>query len=134
MGAPKFVDTHCHVEYVMQKMRMSSAAPMLKQCSQQAPNFEACLSNFCDPAALSPSFGVWRDLLDAEDGAVVYGCFGIHPHNAKYYTTDVEGRLLECLQHPRAVAVGECGLDYHAMKSTKPEQEAGMISLTVSVG
>lgn len=39
------------------------------------------ISIFCDPAALS-SFGTWPELL-LEDN--IWGAFGCHPHNAKYY-------------------------------------------------
>jgi TatD DNase family protein len=43
----------------------------------------------------------------------IYGAFGIHPHNAKYYTPSVEERIVECLKNPKAVAWGETGLDFH---------------------
>jgi len=84
-------------------------------------NYEGCISIFCDPAALSPSFGAWREILEMDN---VYGAFGIHPHNATYYTDQVEERILECLKHPKAVAWGECGLDYFKMNSKKEDQVA----------
>lgn len=47
---------------------------------------------------------------------------GIHPHNAKYYTQDLEDRLLSQLADPRTAALGEVGLDYHYDFSTHDEQ------------
>jgi TatD DNase family protein len=47
-------------------------------------------------------------LADRQEG--VYACLGIHPHEAGA-PADLD-ELRELLQHPRAVAVGETGLDY----------------------
>lgn len=43
----------------------------------------------------------------------VFAAVGVHPHNAKLYDEAVEAELLSHLGDPRAVAVGEIGLDYH---------------------
>ena len=51
------------------------------------------------------------ELADRHKG--VYACVGIHPHEAGK-TTDDSLREIESLSaNPRAVAVGEIGLDYH---------------------
>ena len=61
-----------------------------------------------DPAALSPSLSIWPDLL-ALDG--VFGAFGIHPHNARYYNARLEDAIVHILtEQPKAVAWGEIGL------------------------
>lgn len=38
---------------------------------------------------------------------------GVHPHNAKLYTPELEAALRDRLHDPRVSAVGEIGLDYH---------------------
>ncbi len=38
---------------------------------------------------------------------------GVHPHDARTWTSDSAGWLRERLRHPRIVAAGEMGLDYH---------------------
>lgn len=38
---------------------------------------------------------------------------GVHPHNANDYSTQVEHRIIELLEHPKVKAVGEIGLDYY---------------------
>ncbi len=47
---------------------------------------------------------------------------GIHPHNAKDYTKELEKRLLLQLSDSRTAALGEVGLDYHYDFSTHDEQ------------
>lgn len=53
----------------------------------------------------------------------VYGTAGIHPHNADK-ATQQDFALIEKLisENPKIVAVGECGLDYDRMFSTKENQ------------
>jgi TatD DNase family protein len=43
----------------------------------------------------------------------VFAILGIHPHEAGTATTDDVAELRELLEHPRAVAVGETGLDWY---------------------
>ena len=38
---------------------------------------------------------------------------GVHPHNAKLYTPEVEALLYDLLADPRTSMLGEVGLDYH---------------------
>jgi TatD DNase family protein len=58
----------------------------------------------------------------AESDSRIYAAVGVHPHEAK--DLDDAGRALieELLEHPRVVAVGECGLDYHYMNSERDVQ------------
>ena len=66
-----YVDTHCHLDTVLQRLKLQSLATLRKRCPA---GLEGVVAIFCDPAAFSPSFGVWRSMLD-EPG--VYGAFGI---------------------------------------------------------
>ena len=50
-------------------------------------------------------------LAEAEDG--VWATAGVHPHEAERATPDELRRVRALLDHPRVVAVGECGLDFH---------------------
>ncbi len=49
-------------------------------------------------------------LADAHDG--VFAILGIHPHEAGETTDEDVAQLRELLAHPKAVAVGETGLDW----------------------
>mgnify|MGYP002729623147 CR=1 FL=1 len=48
---------------------------------------------------------------------------GWHPTEAGDYSPEVEAYLLEQLKHPKVVALGEIGLDYHWMTAPKDVQE-----------
>jgi len=43
----------------------------------------------------------------------IFASAGVHPHDAKSMTDDTVTELKVLLSHPKAVAVGEIGLDYH---------------------
>jgi TatD DNase family protein len=47
---------------------------------------------------------------------------GVHPHTAKDYDADTHAALQVLWVLPEVVAVGECGLDYNRMFSTKEAQ------------
>lgn len=53
----------------------------------------------------------------------LYLTLGWHPTEAGDYTPEVEDYLLERLRHPKVVALGEIGLDYHWMTAPKEVQE-----------
>lgn len=50
------------------------------------------------------------ELAERNDG--VYACLGIHPHEAGGADAGSVDELRPLLEHPKAVAVGETGLDY----------------------
>eukprot|EP01126_Amoeba_proteus_P060916 TRINITY_DN811_c0_g1_i6.p1 TRINITY_DN811_c0_g1~~TRINITY_DN811_c0_g1_i6.p1 ORF type:complete len:197 (+),score=27.84 TRINITY_DN811_c0_g1_i6:71-661(+) len=104
----KFIDTHIHWEYVFEKTRTPNYKSFISRF-KMPHNFEGSVSIFCDPAAFS-SLGIWQELLQEPN---VWGAFGCHPHNAKYYNQAMVERILECMKHPKAVAWGETGLDYY---------------------
>ena len=49
----------------------------------------------------------------AERYPFLYACAGIHPENLDGLPDDYLAQLTELLKHPRVVALGEIGLDYH---------------------
>jgi TatD DNase family protein len=58
-----------------------------------------------------------------ESGQRLFATAGIHPHSASDWSADSEQRLRSLLSHPRARAVGECGLDFNRDFSPRPQQE-----------
>ena len=58
-----------------------------------------------------PSARASLALCEHEEG--VYAALGLHPHEAGGVDDEDLGTLGELLHHPRAVAVGETGLDYY---------------------
>jgi len=49
----------------------------------------------------------------AERYSFIYASVGVHPHDSKSMTDETVTELKELLLHPKAMAVGEIGLDYH---------------------
>ncbi len=47
---------------------------------------------------------------------------GVHPHDASSYTDRLEAQLLNAMSHPKVVAWGEIGLDYHYHHSDSETQ------------
>lgn len=60
------------------------------------------------------------DLSDRHEG--VYAVLGLHPHEAGSVAVGDVDRLTELLDHPRAVAVGETGLDYFRDYAPRDDQ------------
>ncbi|SFH79533.1 TatD family hydrolase [Pisciglobus halotolerans] len=69
-----------------------------------------------DQKTIKKSLALSRDY----DG--IYSIIGWHPTESYAYTDQVEEKLMELLQQPKIVAMGEMGLDYHWPDSTKEEQ------------
>ncbi len=64
-----------------------------------------------------------HEYLKANDAFGLFGTAGIHPHNADRARQEDFRQIEQILaENPRIVAVGECGLDYDRMFSTKENQ------------
>ena len=61
-------------------------------------------------------------LAIAERHGGVYAALGVDPHQAGSEEAGCAAELRELLGHPKAVALGETGLDYHYGSDRKPEQ------------
>ena len=49
----------------------------------------------------------------AEQYDYIYAAVGIHPGNAEQFSQEALAELRELARHPKVVAIGEIGLDYH---------------------
>eukprot|EP00929_Paragymnodinium_shiwhaense_P092032 TRINITY_DN51910_c0_g1_i2.p1 TRINITY_DN51910_c0_g1~~TRINITY_DN51910_c0_g1_i2.p1 ORF type:complete len:244 (+),score=23.91 TRINITY_DN51910_c0_g1_i2:37-768(+) len=63
----------------------------------------------------------------------VYAAFGIHPLYASDYSDDLEAKLTILLGQRKAVAVGECGLDFYDKESKGTLQDECVRQLQESV-
>jgi TatD DNase family protein len=59
----------------------------------------------------------------AEGRENVWATSGIHPHEAQYATEEHFAELASLTAHPRIVAIGEIGLDYHYDHSPRDTQQ-----------
>lgn len=60
----------------------------------------------------------------AEKYPAFYSTVGVHPHDAAKASERDLGRLEELVKHPRVVALGEIGLDYHYDFSPRDTQKS----------
>ncbi len=61
-------------------------------------------------------------LAFAREHAQVWATAGVHPHDARHWTDTSAAQFEPLWADVRAVAVGECGLDYHRMFSPREDQ------------
>jgi TatD DNase family protein len=62
---------------------------------------------------------------------------GVHPHDAREWSSESEAWLRELLRHPQVVAVGETGLDFHYDHSPRAQQHRAFeaqLALAVEAG
>jgi TatD DNase family protein len=62
----------------------------------------------------------------AEEHEGVYATVGVHPHDAKHCREETLDELAALARHPKVVAVGETGLDYHYDHSPREVQREVM--------
>ena len=60
----------------------------------------------------------------AETDERIWATVGVHPHEASELDDENRAAIRAWLAHPRVVALGECGLDYHYMNSPRETQRA----------
>jgi TatD DNase family protein len=63
------------------------------------------------------------EIAEAHDE--VFCSVGTHPHNAAEELEVTTAELIRLSAHPKVVAIGEAGLDYHYDKSPRPAQAQG---------
>jgi TatD DNase family protein len=63
-------------------------------------------------------------IQQAERYPFIYATIGVHPHDAAKATPDTFARLREFASHPKVLAIGEIGLDYHYDFSPRDVQRA----------
>ena len=95
------IETHCHLDYL--------AEEDLESVLQQAR--DVGVERFVTIAVSPDNLAVVRQLTDRADD--IWGTQGIHPHEADAWCEDVAEAVRLGAQHPRIVAIGEIGLDYH---------------------
>src|SRR5258706_2246438 len=73
-------------------------------------------------------------VLESEMAAAIadrmdlHSTVGVHPHHARDCGPATIGELRELAKRPRAVAIGECGLDFNRNYSPHPDQEKWFIA------
>ena len=104
------IETHCHLDYLKERPLEET----LKQSSDV--NIEKVITISVEPNNLQTVF----DLAQSNDN--VYGTQGIHPHQAKTWSDEVEKTIRRNATDEKILAIGEIGLDFYYNNSPKEQQ------------
>jgi TatD DNase family protein len=106
------IDSHCHLDFlelrgeldaVLARARAAGVGLMVT-ISTRVRRFDEVLA-----------------IAEAHDE--VFCSVGTHPHNAAEELDVTASDLVKLARHPKVVAIGEAGLDYHYDNSPRPDQE-----------
>ena len=105
------IDSHCHLNYDGLAERQAEVL-----AAARALGIEGFLN-------ISTRQSEWDAVVGAaERHPDVWASIGVHPHEADAHPDLGAAALVEAARHPRVIAIGECGLDYHYDKSDRSAQ------------
>ena len=101
-SALTFIDTHCHLNFE----QFDADRDAVVQRALEA-NVKVIINPAIDVQTSQEAIEM------AERYTSVYAQVGVHPNSAAGVNADGESFLRSLAQHPKVVAIGEIGLDYH---------------------
>jgi len=107
----ELIDTHCHLTF---KPLVGRVRDVLER--SKAASVTTCITVGTDIEDSK------KAIAFAEKFDNLYAAVGIHPHEAKTVTAESIEQLKRLARHPKVVAVGETGLDFHYNFSPRPDQ------------
>jgi TatD DNase family protein len=109
-----WVDSHCHLDFP------ELAADRDKLIARAVA---AGVGSMVTISTRVRRFDEIRRIAEAHDG--IWCSVGTHPHNAHEELDITAEDLVRLASHPRVIAIGEAGLDYHYDHSPRAAQEEG---------
>ena len=103
------IDTHCHLDDDRYKDDLDDVIKRAKEAG-----VEKIIIPGADPDTLNRAVDIATKYKD------IYFAVGVHPYDIEKF--DIKF-LEEYIEHPKCVAVGECGLDYYRLPKDKDEKE-----------
>jgi TatD DNase family protein len=119
----KFIDFHCHLDFNEFNNRRKE---IVNECFD---NGFSKLITVADPYEKG-SYERTREVLQVNKN--VYCMAAAHPHNADYYTPEIEKGIVEFITQNRAIGYGEAGLDFHYNLST-PENQRRVFKRQIAI-
>ena len=104
-----FVDSHAHLDAPALQSDLEGVLSRARQAGVDSILTICCLEE------TRRSVETTLNLLDRYDG--LGAAFGVHPHDARFFSDGIAAELVDLLRHPKALALGEIGLDYHYLNS-----------------
>jgi TatD DNase family protein len=107
----RLIDSHCHLNYEGLVERQSEVLDNARRRG---------VTGFLN---ISTRQREWPDIISvAAREPDVWASVGVHPHEADGHPDLGAAALVEAADHPRVIAIGECGLDYYYDKSDRQAQ------------
>jgi TatD DNase family protein len=106
------IDSHCHLDFPELQTRLRQVL---------AAASAAGIGRMVSISTHVSRFETYRSLAETHES--IFFTVGTHPHNAALEPDIPAERLVELSVHPRCVAIGEAGLDYHYDKSPRDVQQ-----------
>ena len=107
----RLIDSHCHLNY---EGLVERQAEVLENARNRG------VAGFLN---ISTRRREWSEIIGlAEREPDVWASVGVHPHEADNHPDLGAAALVEGTNHPRVIAIGECGLDYYYDKSDRAAQ------------
>src|SRR5438445_11386726 len=107
----RLIDSHCHLNYEGLVVRQADVLENAR---------ERCVRGFLNITTRQRECGDIIALAEREPD--VWASVGVHPHEADAHPDLGATALVEAADHPRVIAIGECGLDYYYDKSDRAAQ------------
>lgn len=107
-----FIETHCHLDY-LKALPLEEIRTKIREAG-----ITKVITIGVDPLNLDPV------QVLAETYPEVFFTQGIHPHDSKEATEVEYNKIIDRASHPKMVAVGEIGLDYHYDNSPRDIQRS----------
>ena len=105
------IDSHCHLNY---EGLVERQAEVLENARARG------VVGFLNISTRQREWGEIVGLAEREPD--VWASVGVHPHEADTHPDLGAAALVEAADHPRVIAIGECGLDYYYDKSDRAAQ------------
>ena len=105
------IDSHCHLDH----------DPLLEDLNEvinRAKN--EGLKKLLTICTSDKSFENIQKILDIDE--IIYGTYGVHPHEAKNYKVTKSDIIKNISKHPKLIGIGETGLDFYYNNSQKNVQ------------
>jgi TatD DNase family protein len=107
----RLIDSHCHLNYEGLAERQDEILENARK---------AGVTGFLN---ISTRQREWGEIIAvAERETDVWASVGVHPHEADSHPDLGAAALVDAADHPRVIAIGECGLDYYYDKSDRHAQ------------
>ena len=111
--AVKLIDSHCHLD---NEQFAEDREAVIERALAAGVEHMVAIGSGDGPPDLEAGIRL------ADRYPFIYATIGVHPHDASQATAETYRQLRELMAHPKVIAMGEMGLDYHYDHSPRDVQ------------